>query len=108
MTGYDPQLLTTFLAVEQTGSFTRAATRLGIQQPTVSQHIRRLEQRVGRVLVLRDTHSVALTADGEAMAGFARNILAASDQASPTTSLSPACPRYFATSGETIRWSTSS
>ena len=82
MTGYDPQLLATFLAVEQTGSFTRAAARLGIQQPTVSQHIRRLEGQVGRTLVLRDTHSVALTADGEAMAGFARNIIAASEQAS--------------------------
>ena len=81
MTGYDPQLLATFLAVEQTGSFTRAAARLGVQQPTVSQHIRRLERQVGRTLVLRDTHSVALTADGEAMAGFARNILAASEQA---------------------------
>jgi DNA-binding transcriptional LysR family regulator len=81
MTGYDPQLLATFLAVEQTGSFTRAAARLGIQQPTVSQHIRRLERQVGRALVLRDTHSVALTADGEAMLGFARNILAASEQA---------------------------
>ena len=81
MTGYDPQLLATFLAVEQTGSFTRAAIRLGFQQPTVSQHIRRLERQVGRTLVLRDTHSVSLTADGEAMVGFARNILAASDQA---------------------------
>jgi DNA-binding transcriptional LysR family regulator len=81
MTGYDPQLLSTFLAVEQTGSFTRAAARLGLQQPTVSQHIRRLEQEVGRTLVLRDTHSVALTPDGEAMIGFARNILAASEQA---------------------------
>ena len=81
MTGYDPQLLATFLAVEQTGSFTRAAARLGIQQPTVSQHIRRLEQQVGRTLVLRDTHSVSLTPDGEAMTGFARNILAASEQA---------------------------
>lgn len=81
MTGYDPQLLATFIAVEQTGSFTRAAARLGIQQPTVSQHIRRLEAQVGRTLVLRDTHSVALTADGEAMIGFARNILAASAEA---------------------------
>ena len=45
MTGYDPQLLATFLAVEQTGSFTRAAARLGLQQPTVSQHIRRLRNR---------------------------------------------------------------
>jgi DNA-binding transcriptional LysR family regulator len=82
MTGYDPRLLATFLAVEQTGSFTRAAARLGIQQPTVSQHIRKLEQQVGRVLVLRDTHSVSLTPDGEAMTGFARNILAACEQAS--------------------------
>ena len=81
MTGYDPQLLSTFLAVEQTGSFTRAAARLGIRQPTVSQHIRRLEQQVGRTLVQRDTHSVALTADGEAMVGFARNILGACEQA---------------------------
>ena len=87
MTGYDPQLLTTFLAVEQTGSFTRAAARLGIQQPTVSQHIRRLEQQVGRTLVLRDTHSVSLTADGEAMTGFARNILAASDEAATTSAV---------------------
>src|SRR6201999_867163 len=81
MTGFDPQLLATFLAVEQTGSFTRAAARLGLQQPTVSQHIRRLESQVGRTLVARDTHSVSLTADGEAMVGFARNILAASEQA---------------------------
>src|ERR1700743_355289 len=81
MTGYAPQLRATFLAVEQTGSFTRAAARLGLQQRTVSQHIRRLERQVGRTLVLRDTHSVSLTADGEAMIGFARNILAASDQA---------------------------
>src|SRR6202043_174654 len=81
MTGYDPQLLTTFLAVEQTGSFTRAAVRLGIQQPTVSQHIRPLEEQIGRTLVARDTHSVSLTADGEAMIGFARNILAANEQA---------------------------
>jgi DNA-binding transcriptional LysR family regulator len=81
MTGYDPHLLATFLAVEQTRSFTRAAARLGLQQPTVSQHIRRLEKQVGRTLVLRDTHSVSLTADGEAMVGFARNIVAASEQA---------------------------
>src|ERR1700735_5387156 len=81
MTGYDPRLLTTLLAIEQTGSFTRAAAQLGIQQPTVSQHIHRLEQQVGRMLVQRDTHSVALTADGEAMIGFARNILTAHEQA---------------------------
>src|SRR5215475_14974031 len=78
---FDPELLVTLLTVEQMGSFTRAAERLVIRQPTVSQHIRRLEQEVGRTLVLRDTHSVSLTADGEAMIGFARNILAACEQA---------------------------
>src|ERR1700752_2294592 len=57
MSGYDPQLLATFLAVEQTGSFTRAAARLGLQQPTVNQHIRRLERQGGRQRVVGGTHS---------------------------------------------------
>jgi DNA-binding transcriptional LysR family regulator len=81
MMTYDPELLATLLAVEQTGSFTQAAMRLRVRQPTVSQHIQRLEQQVGRRLVDRDTHSVSLTADGEAMTGFARSILAAHEQA---------------------------
>jgi DNA-binding transcriptional LysR family regulator len=78
---YDPTQLRTFLAVAQTRSFTQAAVRLGIRQPTVSQHIRKLEAATGRVLVLRDTHTVALTSDGEAMIGFARSILTAHDDA---------------------------
>jgi DNA-binding transcriptional LysR family regulator len=78
---YDPELLRTFLAVTQSLSFTRAAEALGIRQPTVSQHVRRLEEAVGRPLLVRDTRSVALTSDGEAMAGFAREILAAQERA---------------------------
>ncbi|WP_219417435.1 LysR family transcriptional regulator [Pseudonocardia nigra] len=78
---YDPAQLQTFLAVAQTRSFTQAAARLGIRQPTVSQHIRKLEDASGRMLVHRDTHSVSLTGDGEAMIGFARSILAAHEQA---------------------------
>ncbi|MFF4399047.1 LysR substrate-binding domain-containing protein [Streptomyces sp. NPDC001480] len=78
---YDPAQLRTFLAVAQTLSFTRAARRLGLRQSTVSQHVRRLEDAVGRQLFLRDTHSVELTEDGEAMLGFARRILAAHEQA---------------------------
>jgi DNA-binding transcriptional LysR family regulator len=81
MSLYDPELLVTLLTVAQTGSFTQAAVRLGVRQPTVSQHIRRLETQTGRTLILRDTHSVSLTADGEAMIGFARSILAAHEQA---------------------------
>jgi DNA-binding transcriptional LysR family regulator len=78
---YDPELLRTFLAVAQSLSFTRAAASLGIGQPTVSQHVRKLEAAVGRPLFIRDTRSVTLTADGEAMAEFARSILAAHEQA---------------------------
>jgi DNA-binding transcriptional LysR family regulator len=78
---YDADLLRTFLRVAQSLSFTQAAATLGIGQPTVSQHIRKLEQAVGRPLFIRDTRSVTLTADGEAMAGFARTILAAHEQA---------------------------
>ena len=74
---FDPTLLRTFLAVAETSSFTLAAQRLGISQPTVSQHVRRLEQASGRLLVARDTRDVSLTDNGDAMAGFARTILAA-------------------------------
>ncbi|WP_026851505.1 LysR substrate-binding domain-containing protein [Glaciibacter superstes] len=74
---YDPVLLKTFLAVAGTRSFTKAAAQLGISQPTVSQHVRRLETAVGRILIARDTREVRLTDNGDALAGFARTILAA-------------------------------
>ncbi|MFF3323598.1 LysR substrate-binding domain-containing protein [Streptomyces sp. NPDC002889] len=78
---YDPTQLRTFLAVAQTLSFTQAARRLGLRQSTVSQHVRRLEEATGRQLFTRDTHSVELTEDGEAMLGFARTILQAHERA---------------------------
>jgi DNA-binding transcriptional LysR family regulator len=78
---YDPEQLRTFVAVASTLSFTRAAEQLGLRQPTVSQHIRKLETTVGRTLLLRDTRTVTLTEDGEALVGFARTILAAHQDA---------------------------
>ena len=78
---YDPEQLRTFLAVAQSLNFTAAGVSRGISQPTVSQQVRRLEEAVGRPLVVRDTRSVSLTADGEALAGFAKEILAAHDRA---------------------------
>ncbi len=78
---FDPVLLTSFLAVAETRSFTGAGQQLGLSQPTVSQHIRKLEEAAGRILVSRDTRDVSLTDNGEAMAGFARTILAAHEAA---------------------------
>jgi DNA-binding transcriptional LysR family regulator len=84
MTGttvFDPILLTSFVAVAKAGSFTEAGRRLRLRQSTISQHVRRLEQAAARRLFVRDTHSVALTADGEAMLGLAQGILDANERA---------------------------
>lgn len=78
---FDPGLLATFLAVEETRSFTQAASQLGLQQSTVSQHVRKLERSAGRVLFNRDTHGVALTTDGQALVSMAKNILDANERA---------------------------
>ena len=77
----NPTQLETFITVAKTQNFTEAARRLGLQQSTVSQHIRKLEQAAGRRLFERDTHSVRLTPDGEAMTGFAQTILEADARA---------------------------
>ena len=78
---YEPAQLLSFLTVAETLSFTKAAARLNLAQPTVSQHVRKLEAACGRILVDRDTQTVRLTDNGDAMAGFARNILAAHQSA---------------------------
>lgn len=78
---FDVNLLRTFLAVIDAGQFTAGGTSIGLSQSTVSQHIRRLEAACGRQLLVRDTHALALTADGAAMAEFAREIVGASLQA---------------------------
>src|ERR1700760_1775837 len=78
---FDPVQLLSFLAVAQTRSFTQAAERLGVQQSTVSQHVRKLEDETGRRLFVRDTHSVAPTPDGDAMIEFAQSILEANERA---------------------------
>ncbi|WP_277127764.1 LysR family transcriptional regulator [Chlorogloeopsis fritschii] len=44
----------TFLAVVRTGSFHKAAKQLGISQPGVSQHIKKLEEILKSQLIVRD------------------------------------------------------
>ena len=80
MTALNVDLLRSFLAVAEGGSFTGAAQRLGVRQSTVSQHVARLERALGRPLLARDTHHVALTPDGQSLMGFARGVVEAHER----------------------------
>ena len=73
----NPIWLKTFATVAACHSFTEAGRQLGLTQSSVSEHIRRLEQEIGRRLFVRDTHSLAMTPDGEAMLAHASVILQA-------------------------------
>ncbi|HEX9468215.1 MAG TPA: LysR family transcriptional regulator, partial [Bradyrhizobium sp.] len=57
--------LTAFVAVAEQLSFTKAAVKVGIALPTMSQTIRSLEERLGVRLFNRTTRSVALTEAGD-------------------------------------------
>jgi DNA-binding transcriptional LysR family regulator len=76
----DLDLLRTFVAVCDLRNFTRAAERLGRTQSAVSLQVRRLEQRMGCSLLLRDPRHVALTADGETLLPRARRMLRLNDE----------------------------
>ncbi|MEU3751051.1 MULTISPECIES: LysR family transcriptional regulator [Streptomyces] len=60
--------LQTFMAVYQTGSFTKAARHLGVTQPTVTQQIRNLEQEFGRPLFERTAKGAFPTPSGSVLA----------------------------------------
>lgn len=70
-----------FLAVAEELNFNRAALRLHVSQPALSQAIRRLEAALGRDLFSRDSHSVALTEFGKAFYTIARTLVAQHDRA---------------------------
>lgn len=76
---FDPTLLRTFVAVADTGSFTRAAQRQHLTQSAVSHQIRRLEEQVGRRLLSRTTRSLTVTEDGEELLRHAQRILLSFD-----------------------------
>jgi DNA-binding transcriptional LysR family regulator len=59
--------LNTFTTLYETGHFTRAAERLNMTQPGVSQHLRKLEEQVGQDLISQQGKSFTLTAAGEAV-----------------------------------------
>ena len=75
------ELLRTFAAVAESGSFTRAGRAVNRTQGAVSMQVKRLEELVGRPLLLRGGPSVELTPPGERLLGYARRILELGDEA---------------------------
>src|SRR4051812_16852229 len=74
-----------FVAVAEERHFGRAAERLHISQPPLSQHIRRLESEIGAPLLRRTTRRVELTSGGAVLLARARDILSAVDDATEDT-----------------------
>lgn len=74
-------LLRTFVAITESGSFTAAGRRVGRTQSAVSLQMRRLEAALGRPLFVRGTTSATLTEHGVLLLGHARRILRGVDEA---------------------------
>jgi DNA-binding transcriptional LysR family regulator len=70
-----------FLAVVEELNFNRAAQRLHVSQPALSQAIQRLEAVLGKNLFQRDSHGVALTDFGKTFRAIARTLVSQHDKA---------------------------
>ncbi len=79
---FDLDLLRTFMAIVDSGGFTRAAERVGRTQSTVSLQIKKLEDGLGRRVFEREPgRDLQLTPDGEILLTYARQMLRLADEA---------------------------
>jgi DNA-binding transcriptional LysR family regulator len=71
----DVDQLRTFIAIAETGSFTRAAEVVNKTQSAVSMQMKRLEERIQRPIFARDGRASKLTEDGQRLLDYARRIV---------------------------------
>ena len=71
----DVDQLRTFIAIVETGSFTKAAEIVHKTQSAVSMQMKRLEERLGKPIFARDGRASKLTEDGERLLDYARRIV---------------------------------
>ncbi|NSY38598.1 LysR family transcriptional regulator [Leisingera sp. ANG59] len=76
----DITTLRSFVAVAEYGGVTRAAGFLHLTQSAVSMQMKRLEELLGLELLDRSGRTIALTAEGEQMLGYARKMVALNDE----------------------------
>ncbi len=77
----DNELLRTFVAIAETGSFRAAAKRVYRTPSAVSMQIKKLEITLGRSLFLRNGRKATMTSDGEALLGYGRRMLKLNNEA---------------------------
>src|SRR5215471_3023746 len=80
ITNIPTDLLRTFVAICELGSFTKAAHLFDLTQPAVSAHMRRLETMIGADLIEKSLAGVTLTDTGAEVLRHARRILSINDQ----------------------------
>lgn len=81
MNRLESDLLRTFVAIADSGSFSRAAGVVGRSQSAISMQIKRLEEVAGATLFMRGARGIRLTPPGESLLIKARAIVALLDQA---------------------------
>ncbi|MCI5051834.1 MAG: LysR family transcriptional regulator [Simkaniaceae bacterium] len=72
--GFDALTLQCFIAVHETGSFTRASHKIGRTQSAISQQITKLENQIGKPLFIRGK-TLTLTSEGEVLLYYAKRII---------------------------------
>ncbi|WP_417531630.1 LysR substrate-binding domain-containing protein [Marinobacter lipolyticus] len=77
----DTDVLRTFVAIAECGSFTRAAKQVFRTPSALSMQIKRLEEILGHVLFVREARHVRLTPEGEVLLGYGRRLLRLNEEA---------------------------